>query len=259
MRTWIRQLSQRSIQTQSLSFRQQTVHVERKAFRRSVSIIVKSDEQILVRAGLRLSDQAILRFLNEKADWIDRNVEKIKEQKNRFPQKRLSELEVFPLLGRDLRLQLVPTPLKKVFFSEFENRLKMHIPMNQWGQLSTVDLQSYWPELRHFYHQQAKQLVPDRLQIWSQQMGLIPKKLTLKNQKTRWGSCSSEGNLNINWRLVAAPIEILDYVIVHELAHLRFMNHSKHFWDLVERHEPEYRVREKWLKENHESMRFLIR
>ena len=80
-------------------------------------------------------------------------------------------------------------------------------------------------------------------------MGVTYGKVTLREQKTRWGSCSSNGNLNFNWKLALMPDEILYYVIVHELAHRIEMNHSERFWKIVEEVLPDYRERRKWLKE----------
>lgn len=259
MKSWIRQFSQKSIQTQTLSFRQQSVRVERKAFRRSISIIIKPEEGVIVRAGLKVPDKVILGFLQERSSWIDKHLQKFAEQKEKFPEKKLIHSETFPFLGKDLGLKLIPTPLKQVFFSQHENFLNMHIPLSLWDQVSAEELQVYWPELQKFYLKQAAQFIPERLKIWSDQMQLFPTKLSLRNQKSRWGSCSSQGCLSINWRLMAAPIEVLDYVLVHELAHLKHMNHSHKFWELVEKNYPHYQQSEKWLKEKQELLRFLKR
>ena len=81
-------------------------------------------------------------------------------------------------------------------------------------------------------------------------MGIPYAAVRIKDQRTLWGSCSKEGNLNFNWRLALAPPEILDYVVVHELAHRRELNHSKRFWSLVQQWCPQHRGRRKWLREN---------
>ena len=81
-------------------------------------------------------------------------------------------------------------------------------------------------------------------------MGVTYGRISIREQKTRWGSCSSKGNLNFNWRLIFAPPEVLDYVVVHELAHRKEMNHSKAFYAIVESIMPDYRKWKKWLKEN---------
>lgn len=81
-------------------------------------------------------------------------------------------------------------------------------------------------------------------------MGVSYGRISIREQKTRWGSCSSQGNLNFNWRLIFAPENVLDYVVVHELAHRKEMNHSKAFYAIVESVLPDYRVSRKWLRDN---------
>lgn len=110
------------------------------------------------------------------------------------------------------------------------------------------------PKLEHsenYYKNKAKVLIRERLQYFNEFYGFSYNRVSFRNQKTRWGSCSSEKNLNFNWRLILAPLEILDYVVVHELSHLKEMNHSSDFWTLVEKQIPDYKKRKEWLKENH--------
>ena len=96
----------------------------------------------------------------------------------------------------------------------------------------------------------AKKIFPERTAYFAKRMGVTYKRITIREQKTRWGSCSSAGNLNFNWLLILAPPEVLDYVVVHELCHRREMNHSQAFWKEVEKILPDYRERQKWLKDN---------
>jgi len=81
-------------------------------------------------------------------------------------------------------------------------------------------------------------------------MEIVPNKVFLKNQRTRWGSCSVKGNLNFNRALAGAPAEVVDYVVIHELAHLREMNHSPRFWEIVDRWCPEQKAHRRWLRQN---------
>lgn len=101
-----------------------------------------------------------------------------------------------------------------------------------------------------YYRKKAKTAFAERLHFYESQIGVHANGLRIKDQKTRWGSCSSKGNINLNWRLILAPQEVMDYVIIHELCHLKEMNHSKAFWDLVEAHCPDYKKQKQWLKEN---------
>lgn len=97
--------------------------------------------------------------------------------------------------------------------------------------------------------EQTLKLIPQRVEYFARQVGVDYGRITIRNQKTRWGSCSSKGNLNFNCLLMLAPAEILDYVVVHELCHRKEMNHSKAFWAEVEKILPDYRESVKWLKE----------
>lgn len=97
--------------------------------------------------------------------------------------------------------------------------------------------------------EEALKVIPARVEYFARVIGVTYGKITIRNQKTRWGSCSSKGNLNFNCLLMLAPPEVLDYVVVHELCHRKQMNHSKAFWAEVEKVCPDYKAAKKWLKE----------
>ena len=103
-------------------------------------------------------------------------------------------------------------------------------------------------ELRTLAERAMREL-PPRLREYAQKMGVTYGRVTIRNQRTRWGSCSSKGNLNFNCLLMLAPEEVQDYVLVHELAHRIEMNHSPRFWKIVESILPDYKIRKRWLKE----------
>lgn len=100
----------------------------------------------------------------------------------------------------------------------------------------------------------AREDFSERIKDWAHKMDLHVNQLRLKDQRTRWGSCSTLGNINLNWRLIQAPSWIIDYVVVHELAHLREMNHSPRFWAIVKEYFPNYTAAKKWLRENGRSL-----
>lgn len=96
----------------------------------------------------------------------------------------------------------------------------------------------------------AREVFPPKVAYYAQQIGVTYGRITIRNQKTRWGSCSGKGNLNFNCLLMLAPEEVQDYVVVHELCHRKEMNHSHRFWREVEKIMPDYKVHRKWLKEH---------
>lgn len=104
--------------------------------------------------------------------------------------------------------------------------------------------------LKKWLLQQAISILSEKTKYWSTQMDVSPNQIKLKDQKTRWGSCSSKGNINYNWRIIMAPENIIDYLVIHELAHLKVPNHSNSFWNLVESFDRNYKNNRKWLKDN---------
>lgn len=132
---------------------------------------------------------------------------------------------------------------------EKENWILKHIEKirQQQAVLDTVD-QLTMEEIRELADK-AMADIPKRVASFAKQIGVTYGRITIRNQKTRWGSCSSKGNLNFNCLLVLAPENVIDYVVVHELCHRKEMNHSRAFWQEVEKVLPDYKIYRKWLKE----------
>lgn len=107
--------------------------------------------------------------------------------------------------------------------------------------------------LARYAEKEARLHLSDRLRVLSSRMGLNPSKISFRKQKTRWGSCTSAGHISLNWRLVFAPEDVIDYVLIHELAHLRHQNHSKKFWDLVHQFDENMVGHRQWLKIHQEE------
>lgn len=111
--------------------------------------------------------------------------------------------------------------------------------------------QQILPEsVRKRYIENARAVFTQKVSYYANLMGVTYGRITIREQKTRWGSCSSKGNLNFNWRLIFAPEYVIDYVVVHELAHRKEMNHSRAFYAVIEAVLPDYRIAQKWLKDH---------
>lgn len=127
------------------------------------------------------------------------------------------------------------------------------------GELCADDGEKLTEEEQKMYAKEARKLFEARTAYYAPIVGVTYNRIAIKSQKTRWGSCSSKGNLNFNYLLYFAPLEILDYVVVHELCHRKEMNHSRAFWALVEKVLPDYKERRKWLKEHGKELEAKIR
>ncbi len=106
------------------------------------------------------------------------------------------------------------------------------------------------PVLKDWYKEMAAHDLKERTAFWCAKMHLAVRQIRIKDQKTRWGSCSSLGNINYNWRIIMSPPEVIDYLVIHELSHLVHMNHSQGFWRLVAQYSPQHKKCRTWLKEN---------
>lgn len=150
--------------------------------------------------------------------------------------------------------------IRAPFFMKEEEILKFVREKDKWIQEHLQKVQERkqnaenMPKLTREEMQQlanrALKVIPERVGFYARQMNVNYGRITIRNQKTRWGSCSGKGNLNFNCLLMLAPDEVVDYVVVHELCHLIEMNHSKEFWMQVERVMPDYKKHKLWLKEH---------
>ncbi|MBM5571956.1 MULTISPECIES: M48 family metallopeptidase [Deefgea] len=116
--------------------------------------------------------------------------------------------------------------------------------------LCAANEQKIAPALIRFYQRAAKPYFAERLNLWAERMNLHPRQLILSSAKTRWGSCTSNGDIRLSWRLMQAPARVIDYVVIHELAHLAEMNHSARFWAIVAQACPHWKSERAWLKQH---------
>ena len=174
------------------------------------TIQINPDLSVTVRAPIYASQREIGRILKEKEGWIQKHIEKIREQEAK--------------------------------------RKEMYGEKGEYGKSAEREYLSN--EEIHKLAEKALEYIPKRVSYFAKQIGVTYGKITIRNQKTRWGSCSSKGNLNFNCLLMLTPPEVIDYVVVHELCHRKEMNHSGAFWAEIEKVIPSYKEQVKWLKEN---------
>lgn len=229
----------------SMSFEYDAEKIEfavMKSKRKSLSIAIQPDGNLLVKAPLFMSDSEILKWVKTKTSWIIRQRAKVHKQQIENPPKQYVSGEHFWYMGQAYELDVRISGGRAGMVGIVEGKIVLFS--------KTAESPEVQKRLADWYIKQAKLLIPKRVRYFAEQMGESFGNITIKNQKKRWGSCSSVRNLNFNWRLIMAPREVLDYVVVHELCHLRQMNHSKEFWDEVEKVLPDYKVHKKWLENN---------
>lgn len=208
--------------------------------RKTIALIIERDGRLTVRAPMRAPQGLIHQFIHEKADWITRTREKIKTIVT-TPAKQYIDGEIFPYLGSSFNLKLVK-PQRPAL--QFDNGFTLSHGAQTKGQAAFT----------RWYKEQAYTVISERVKQYAQQYNFTPKQIKITSAKTRWGSCSSNGSLNFTWRLVMAPLDVIDYVVVHELVHLHVKDHSRKFWSAVESIYPEYKIQRKWLRENGDKL-----
>ena len=201
---------------------------------KSLRLTIGSSGQLTVTSPPHLAIHTLNDFVNQHQDWINRH----RQQLANRPQLGESADSVY-LFGQLFQLRFthhLTQPPQVICDNQ-------SVTVNSW-QANASAPEIWWRWLRQTA---TKYLVPRTHQL-AQIMGLKFGKISLRQQKTRWGSCSRQGNLNFNWRLVHTPTEVIDYVIIHELAHTQHHNHSHQFWQLVSRYDPEHPQHRGWLK-----------
>jgi predicted metal-dependent hydrolase len=203
--------------------------------RKTLALIIETDGTLTVRAPLRMKDADIRRFIQEKEDWIKRKQVRAKE--DAVSPHQFVDGETFWYMGEEIPLHLVPDG-KPVLVLDGSFRLVAS---------AKTQAKSHFED---WYKKQARAVLTERVEHFARVHGFQVRKIRISSARTRWGSCSSKETLSFTWRLVMAPLDVIDYVIVHELCHLKELNHSKAFWADVESILPDYIRRRKWLKEN---------
>ena len=212
----------------------------KRSKRKTACLRILPDGTIEVRGPRVMTDVFVLNFVESKADWIiEKRREVVEHQSKKRPHTYQSG-DVFLYLGKEYVLTLVAAGRKRVELTE--------------GKLA-VYTTSFEPKaieklIKEWYKKQATEYIVNRVAYYVPMISGEPEGVTMENRKGRWGSCSSTRELTFNRRLILAPSEIIDYVVVHELCHLKHMDHSPAFWKAVEAVLPDYKKRREWLKNN---------
>lgn len=204
--------------------------------RKTIALSVTADASLVVRAPASTPVTYIERLLEERIGWIKKAVAKAHARPKPIPYE-FVEGESFYYLGRKYKLNFSATAKQKI---DFKSKFIVSVSEKD----NVRDLFVVW------YKKEAKRFITERVEWYAKKTGFKYKSIQVTSAKKRWGSCSSNGNLNFNWKLIMTPLEVIDYVVVHEMAHLQHKNHSIDFWNCVKVIYPNYEKSEEWLKKN---------
>ncbi|MFH1032023.1 MAG: SprT family zinc-dependent metalloprotease [Chloroflexota bacterium] len=188
-------------------------------------------------------------LLRKKERWILSKVEKYSQIEQISTKKEINSGDTLLYLGKEYQVETSQNQLKKETVSLGRQKIVV----------SVQDINTRLnPILEWWYRCQATEIMREKANELCNRLGVTFNRLTIRGARTRWGSCSQKGNLNFNWRLAMVPEAVIDYVVVHELAHLREMNHTEKFWKLVAEHCPHWRESRKWLKEHETELNAML-
>lgn len=205
--------------------------------RRTLAIIIEDDGRLVVRAPMRLPASAIDEFVSSKQNWIAAKQEQARTKAKRALPRMFISGEEFLFLGESFRLEIKPTQAPPLIFKAGFSLSGAAVPRAR-------------AVFERWYRRQALRVIRERVDRIAAEHGFEHDGVRVTAARKQWGSCGPKGNLRFAWRLVMAPPPIIDYVIVHELVHLRYRHHSKRFWGKVKSMLPDFRQREAWLAEN---------
>ena len=218
-----------------------------KSNRKTIELNINQEKIITIKVPHNCSKEYVLKFLKEKEAWIISRVEAIDKIHSNRKDREFNEGETLFYLGKEITLR-VELGLQSKVAARFDGEsFKLVLP----NFLKDEERRKACKEIVvGLYKKIAKSVLKERTIHYSKIIGVHVNKVFIKEQKTLWGSCSSMNNINYNWKLVMAPLEVLDYVVIHELCHIIHRNHSKQFWQEVEKYMPDYKESIVWLKEN---------
>lgn len=209
--------------------------------RKTIALQITDSATLIIKAPINVDDNAIMKIVEKHEKWINQKKKEI-ESRIKFCQKQFVNGEGFLYLGRYYKLKIVDNqdiPLKLILYG---NEKGFYLKKDALPQAKEIFIQ--------WYKKAAYEVISERVNWYAQKRNFKYNKVKITDAKKRWGSCSPLGNLNFSWRLIMAPLPVLDYVVVHELVHLEEKNHKEDFWIKVKLLTPDYERHKEWLNKN---------
>jgi len=222
--------------------------IKRNKRKKTLAINIAPTTQVIVLAPDFISMEKIRRIVTKKARWILEKQKYFKKLAMLFPEKEFISGEQILFLGRRYRLKVKEAQMECSSVPKLIGR-RIFISVNK--HLSPKERKEIIKDaLIKWYSSKSTEIIKQRINRYSKIMSVMPQEIKIKDQKKRWGSCSKNGILRFNWRIAIAPISVVDYIVVHELCHLKIKSHSSNFWRLLSLVLPDYQRRRDWLKNN---------
>ena len=238
-------------QSRSIILAGQTVPYTHRVSARArvVRLVIRAERGLEVVTPRGTSLSRVEQVLREKARWITTTLERLAhETAAAAPPPLMSGMQL-PLAGEHVTLA-ISTGAPAGRFRIRRSSAILHLTV------ADSEQETVRAALEAWYRRHARSVFAERLAVCNESYGFTYGRVAVKEQKSRWGSCSRKGNLNFNWRLLLAPLPMLDYVVIHELCHLKELNHSPRFWRLVAQTCPDYATQRAWLHRHGRELRF---
>ncbi|MGI6073772.1 MAG: M48 family metallopeptidase [Fermentimonas sp.] len=211
-----------------------------KSSRKSIAIHVYPDGDVIVRAPYSVSEKEIIQVVSKRSEWIQKHLKKFAQNRKHYDKYNFTDGLSHPFLGDYYTLKVFKAYTNRVYI----NNDQIVVECEDYTQVQQL--------LKNWYWQQAEKIFPGYIDkavdTFSSRYKVKPNKVTLKDMKSKWGSCSSKRNISINMQLIKFPIDCLEYVIAHELCHLLQMNHSSSFYALLNEFMPDWSEKKQKLK-----------
>ena len=210
--------------------------IRRSVRRKTITITVDPERGVVLAAPWRVPVSRLDRIVHERGRWIVEKLRELEESRRHSPPHAFVCGEPFLLLGRPYALRVVPGSAEEAVTVDGD---ELRVTVGDWLQ-GPQRSKAVRAALQAWYEAQATWYLPERVALWREPVSVNPARVIVKTQHRRWGSCDAHGTLRLNWRIVQAPLELVDYVVVHELVHLRFRGHQRDFWEAVGAVMPDY-------------------
>ena len=209
--------------------------------RKTLALEITADAKLIVRAPLSTPQEYISRMVERKSGWVRRKQQEIVRRNETYVQKQFENGEDYMFLGNRYRLEY-----SRAVSSVTLEGGRLLLPTAQKSEAAKL--------IKAWYRHEAQKVFEERVRHYAAITGLKYKSVRVSAALTRWGSCGINGTLNFSWRLAMAPLCVIDAIVVHELVHIEFRNHSKKYWSRVRMIMPDYDQQKKWIKENQRKL-----